>query len=103
MFGGLCFLRRGKMFVGIVGNELMVRVGKDIYEAALAEPHVREMDFTGRPMRGYVYVEPRGVDRDEPLQKWVTCALREATRVSADATGGPRRRPSAVKRATPRK
>ena len=56
MFGGLAFLLDGKMFCGIVKDDLMVRVGPERYEAALAEAHVRPMDFTGRPMNGYVYV-----------------------------------------------
>jgi TfoX N-terminal domain len=52
MFGGLCFMSRGNMSFGIVGSDLMVRVGVDAYREALAMPHVREMDFTGRSMRG---------------------------------------------------
>ena len=48
------------MFIGIVKNDLMVRVGPDRHEEALAKAHVRPMDFAGRPMRGYVYVAPRG-------------------------------------------
>ena len=56
MFGGLCFLARGHMFVGIVGEALMARVGPVAYEKALRRPHARVMDFTGKPMKGYVYV-----------------------------------------------
>jgi TfoX/Sxy family transcriptional regulator of competence genes len=81
MFGGLCFTRGGKMFAGIVGEQLMVRVGPDGYDAALAEPHVREMDFTGKPMRGYVYVEASGLRRDEKLRDWIARGLAEAARV----------------------
>lgn len=63
MFGGLVFMFRGYMFVGITGELLMARVGPDDYEQALSRPHVRVMDFTGKPMRGYVYVDPRGLRR----------------------------------------
>lgn len=72
MFGGLALLVDGKMFVGISGSKLMARVGAERYEDALAVPHVRQMDFTGKPMVGYVYVEPLGLARDEDLQAWVS-------------------------------
>ena len=71
MFGGIAFMSRGHMFVGIAKGLLMVRVGPAAYAEALKKPHVREMDFTGRPMRGYVYVEAAGIDRDEELAYWV--------------------------------
>src|SRR5258707_938670 len=71
MFGGLAFLLEGKMFCGIVKDDLMVRVGPDRYEAALAKAHVRPMDFTGRPMSGYVYVGPRGSRTVTALKRWV--------------------------------
>ena len=61
MFGGLAFLHRGLMFVGVSGNKLMARVGKENYQDSLGHTHVREMDFTGKPMQGYVYVEAPGV------------------------------------------
>jgi TfoX/Sxy family transcriptional regulator of competence genes len=67
MFGGLAFLHRGLMFVGVSGSRLMARVGKENYEDSLAHKHVREMDFTGKPMQGYVYVEPPGIGSDEQL------------------------------------
>ena len=71
MFGGLCFMCEGNMCVGIVGDELMVRVGSDGYEAALASPHAREMDFTGRSMRGMVYVDELGISEDDDLGGWI--------------------------------
>lgn len=71
MFGGLCFMCDGNMCVGIVGDELMVRVGPDGYEAALARPHAREMDFTGRSMRGMVYVDELGISEDDDLGGWI--------------------------------
>lgn len=74
MFGGLAFLLSGKMFVGINGEDLMVRVGPAAYEAALARPGAREMDFTGKPMKGYVFVGPDGTEDDTNLQAWVKMA-----------------------------
>jgi TfoX/Sxy family transcriptional regulator of competence genes len=71
MFGGLCFLVGGNMAVGIVGSDLMVRVGPDAYAAALGKPHAREMDFTGRPMRGMVYVDATGLRSRRQLDTWV--------------------------------
>ena len=60
MFGGLAFMLDGNMAAGILGDRLMVRVGAEAYEEALSEPHCGPMDFTGRPMRGFVVVEPEG-------------------------------------------
>ncbi len=71
MFGGLCFMVRGNMSCGVVGDELMLRVGKDAYEQLLGLPHAREMDFTGKPMRGMLYVGTQGIEDDDDLEKWV--------------------------------
>jgi len=71
MFGGLAFLQRGKMFCGIVKDELMVRVGPERYEESLREAHVRPMDFTGRPMKGYVFVESAGCRTNKEVRTWV--------------------------------
>ena len=71
MFGGLAFLARGHMTVGIVKDELMVRVGPEAYAQALSEPHARAMDITGRPMKGYVYIDPPAIAEDPALQAWV--------------------------------
>ncbi|MFQ5589509.1 MAG: TfoX/Sxy family protein, partial [Nitrospiria bacterium] len=60
MFGGIAFMLCGHMCCGIVNETLMARVGPDQYAAALAHPHAREMDFTGRPMKGLVYIDPEG-------------------------------------------
>ena len=75
MFGGLCFMRNGNMCFGIVGSELMVRVGPDAYEASLALLHAREMDFTGRSMRGMVYVGEPGLTEDGALSEWLERGL----------------------------
>jgi hypothetical protein len=63
MFGGLAFLCQGRMCCGIVGNDLMVRVPLDEFDAVLRRQHVRPMDFTGKPLRGFVYVSPSGLPR----------------------------------------
>jgi TfoX/Sxy family transcriptional regulator of competence genes len=76
MFGGIAFLLHGSMFVGIVHDDLMVRVGPAEHAAALARPHARPMDFAGRPMNGYVYVAPEGMESDAALAGWVHLALR---------------------------
>ncbi len=74
MFGGLAFLSRGHMFVGIVGHTLMARIGPVPYADALRQPHVREMDFTGRPMKGYVFIDPPGIERDNDLARWIAAS-----------------------------
>ncbi|MBM3943243.1 MAG: TfoX/Sxy family protein [SAR202 cluster bacterium] len=75
MFGGLAFMHAGNMFCGVLGDQLMVRVGPDAYDAALAQPHARPMDFTGRPMRGMVYVAPQGCRSAADLEQWVQQGL----------------------------
>lgn len=75
MFGGICFTLRGNMLVGVIGDELMARVGQDAYEAALTRPEVRPMDFTGRPMKGYVFVGPAGMTREKELRAWIDAAM----------------------------
>lgn len=76
MFGGLAFMLSDKMFVGVIDDELMVRVGPAAYEQALARPHIREMDFTGKPMRGYVFVEAAGCAKQADVARWVTRAAK---------------------------
>ena len=73
MFGGLAFLLQGHMFAGIVGSELMVRLGYEAAQRALERDHVREMDFTGRPMKNMIFVEPAGL-RGQALERWITAA-----------------------------
>lgn len=75
MFGGLCFMSSGNMCFGIIDSELMVRVGPDAYTEALALPHARVMDFTGRSMRGMVYVSAEGVSEDGDLRIWLERGL----------------------------
>lgn len=62
---------KGKMAVGIVKDDLMVRVVASKYESSLGKPHCREMDFTGRPMKGFLFVGPEGFDTDRQLEEWI--------------------------------
>lgn len=75
MFGGIAFMVEGNMCVGVVGEELMVRVGPDQYEHSLGQPHARKMDFTGRAMKGMVYIGADGIDSDSGLKSWVERGL----------------------------
>jgi TfoX/Sxy family transcriptional regulator of competence genes len=74
MFGGLAFLLGGHMTAGVVGEELMLRVGPDAYAETLRRPHVREMDFTGKPLRGLVFLEPAAFRSDADLKAWLARA-----------------------------
>ena len=71
MFGGLAFLLHGRMCCGIVGTDLMVRVPDDEFDAVIRGPYVRPMDFTGRPLRGFLYVSPRGFRTATALRTWL--------------------------------
>ena len=75
MFGGLCFTLRGNMCCGTLKKDLVVRVGLRRYEESLAEPHARPMDFTGKPIKGFVFVGPDGYGTDASLGKWVSWAV----------------------------
>ena len=74
MFGGLCFMVGGHMCCGVERNRLVVRVGPEQYQQALALPHARPMDFTGRPLKGFVYVSAEGCRTDAALRAWVSRA-----------------------------
>jgi TfoX/Sxy family transcriptional regulator of competence genes len=71
MFGGICYMLKGKMIAGIVENKLMIRCRKDDYETLLKKPHTAVMTFTGKPMKGFLYVEPAGIKTGKQLQKWL--------------------------------
>ncbi|MFC5219949.1 TfoX/Sxy family protein [Streptomyces coerulescens] len=71
MFGGLAFLYRGNMAVGVTGDDLMVRVGPEATDAALTRSGARIFDMTGRPMRGWIVVDGTAVAEDEALGAWV--------------------------------
>ena len=75
MFGGLAFFVAGHMCVGIMGNELIARIGADRMQSALSRRGVRVFDATGRPMRGWVTVGAEAMADEEDLQGWVECSL----------------------------
>jgi hypothetical protein len=74
MFGGLAFMLHGNMACGIVKDELMLRLGPEGADAALDRPHVRQMDFTGRPMTGMVFVSAPGLEGSS-LEGWIAEAV----------------------------
>ena len=76
LFGCACFLLGGNVLVGVWKDSLIVRVGPVGYEEALLEPHVREFDITGRPMKGWVVVGPEGVEDDDQLRVWIRRAVK---------------------------
>jgi TfoX/Sxy family transcriptional regulator of competence genes len=78
MFGGLTFMVNGHMCCGVVGDSLMIRLDEKLANEALEQPHVRPMDFTGRPMKGMVYIDPPGL-RGRALRSWVERAATHAT------------------------
>ncbi len=75
MFGGVGFLLNGNMVVGVWKDSLIVRVGADSYEDALLESHVEQFDITGKPMKGWIMVQPEGIEEDEQLNEWIQRAL----------------------------
>ncbi|MBI4563874.1 MAG: TfoX/Sxy family protein [Planctomycetes bacterium] len=75
MMGGLCFTLRGHMCCGVLNHDLVVRVGPEAYEEALKESGARPMDFTGRPLRGFVFVGSAGHRADSKLRKWIRRAV----------------------------
>jgi TfoX/Sxy family transcriptional regulator of competence genes len=90
MFGGLAFMLGGHMFCGVVKDSLMVRLGTDVAESALDRPHVRPMDFTGRPMKGMVFVGPGGL-HDPELREWVSAAAAFTSALPPKAAARPHR------------
>jgi TfoX/Sxy family transcriptional regulator of competence genes len=75
MMGGICFLVDGKMAAGVVKNKLMARIDPDFHQQALTRKGCTEMDFTHRPMKGFVFVEPEGMDLDDDLEYWIRLCL----------------------------
>jgi TfoX/Sxy family transcriptional regulator of competence genes len=110
MFGGMAFMVRGHMAVGIVTDDLMVRVGPQSYGRLVKEPHARAMDFTGRPMKGFIFVDSAGLESDNDLERWVgrgvdfalslpaKSASGEPPPAKASARSGSRRKSSARRR-----
>ncbi len=103
MFGGVAFLANGNMAVGIIKDELMVRVGPDAFEAAIALPHARAMDFTGRPMRGFVQVAPAGFEEDEDLRAWLARGIDFAASHEKKAARALKKPKAAAKSSAPKR
>ena len=75
MFGGMAFLLNGNMCFGTLKDDLIIRVGPERYKEALTMPHARPMDFTGRPTKGFVFVDAMGWSNDATLQKWLDMGI----------------------------
>jgi TfoX/Sxy family transcriptional regulator of competence genes len=71
MFGGIAFMLHGNMVCGVVREALMLRLGPELVQAALQEPHTAPMDFTGKPLKSMVLVEPPAIESDEALAAWI--------------------------------
>ena len=83
MMGGLCILVEGKMCVGIVKDQLMARIDPMIYEKVLHSKGSKEMDFTGRTMKGFLFIKPEGIDLDSDLEYWIDLCLEFNPRAKA--------------------
>lgn len=97
MFGGLAFMIRGHMAVGIVKEDLMVRVGPEAYDSLVgkAHAHTRTMDSTGKPMKGFLCVDAEGLKDDHALAHWVGHGVEYALSLppkAAPATRAPKKR-----------
>lgn len=79
MFGGLCFMLNGHMCCGIEKDRLMVRVMPDRYEALLKKPHAHKMDFTGKPLKGFLFISEAGYRTASGLDSWLDEAVECAT------------------------
>jgi TfoX/Sxy family transcriptional regulator of competence genes len=91
MVGGLSFMVNGSMCCGVTGTALMVRVGAEGRERALARPHVRPMVFAGRQLAGFVCVDPEGYRTDKSLAAWVHQGIDFASTLPAKSAAGRRR------------
>ena len=75
MFGGVCFMVNNKMCVGVAKDEMMCRINPEVQEAALERPGARIMDFTGRPMKGFMFVGEEGLKSKKDLMYWINLSL----------------------------
>lgn len=83
MFGGLCFMHHGNMLCGVIKEDIMVRVGPKQYENCLTKPGAREMDFTGKPLKGMVYVNREQIEQNDELFQWLQTGLDFVTTLPA--------------------
>ena len=97
MFGGVCFLLHGNMLVAIWVDDLVARLGPDVGDAALAQPHVRPMDLTGRPMKGWVIIAPAGIATDADLKSWIQLSLQFVKGMEPKGTRSTTTRPRKTK------
>ena len=75
MMGGVAFMVNNKMCVGVIKDEMMARIGPDVFDEALEKQSCRPMDFTKRPMKGWVFISPEGIERVQELEYWIALAL----------------------------
>jgi hypothetical protein len=92
MFGGLAFLLRGNMCVGVIGDDMIVRVGPDAYDAAMTRPGARVFDFSGKPSKGMVTVGGDGTEDDDALRAWIEAGLAFAGSLPAKSAAAPSKR-----------
>jgi len=92
MFGGICFMLNGHMCGGVLNGNLIVRVMPENYDSALKRPHTRRFDFTGRPMKGFVVVGPKGCCTKKSLTNWIVRGTRCALSQPEKTAGKKRRR-----------
>ncbi|MBK9285280.1 MAG: TfoX/Sxy family protein [Sphingobacteriaceae bacterium] len=83
MFGGVCYMVNGKMCVGVVKDDMMCRIGPDAYESALEKKGCNEMIFTGKPMKGYVFVNEEGMKSAKDFKHWIGLCLKFNTEAKA--------------------
>lgn len=95
MFGGIAFMVGGHMVAGVVMGELMVRVGAAAYDTLLGRAHARPMDFTGRPLKGFLYVGAAGVKKDGDLKRWLDHGVSHAESLPPKVARRRRPRPPA--------
>ncbi|NAY91265.1 hypothetical protein GTQ34_04970 [Muricauda sp. JGD-17] len=78
MFGGIAFLHKGKMTIGVVKEDLVVRVVDNKMDSILKKDYVRPMDFTGKPMKEFIFVSAKGFGTEEQLMQWMELGLEHA-------------------------
>jgi len=100
MFGGIAFMIRGNMCCGVVGGKLVARVGVDRYHKALARPHARPMDFTGKPIKGFLFIDAEGCRSSRQVAGWVRLAKEFALSLPEKAAS---RRRAGARRSPPGK
>ena len=83
MFGGIGFMLRGHLCCGVVMDTLILRIGPEEYEHALAQPHTRPMDLGGRPVKGMIYVDPPGIEDEPALSDWIAKGVAYASSLPA--------------------